>query len=283
MLNFLIILDIKNYMRLSIVSALDESNRKQEDVIKKFISLCDFLKPLHYDGVELSLLEPEKINVKKVEEIQESYEMEIPALGTGNTFIRFGYSLGHIDETIRKKAIERIEKYIEFANNVSSKVIIGLIRGRYNLESSQTKEKLNIKSSLKECCRLAENYNVELLFEPINRFEIDSYNTIAESLELIEEVNSDSLKLLVDSYHIYLEEDPGFIWEYLEEIAHNVSHIHLADCTRRAPGSGHFDFRSFLNIFRNAGYIGFVSIETIMKPSFEEVAKESSEYLRTIL
>ncbi|MFX1555114.1 MAG: sugar phosphate isomerase/epimerase family protein, partial [Promethearchaeota archaeon] len=60
-------------------------------------------------------------------------------------------------------------------------------------------------------------------------------------------------------------------------------HIHLADCTRRAPGTGHFDFRTFLNIFKNAGYNGFASIETIMKPSFEEVARESSEYLRLIL
>jgi len=283
MLNFLIILDIKNYMRLSIVSALNESNRNQEDVIKKFTSLCDFLKPLNYKGIELSLLEPEKINAKRIEEIQDSYEMEIPALGTGNTFIRFGYSLGHIDETIRRKAIERIEKYIEFAHKVSSKVVIGLIRGRYNFESSQKKEKIHIKSSLKECCRLAESYDIELLLEPINRFEIDSFNSISESIELIDELNSDNLKLLVDSYHIYLEEDPGFIWEYLEEIAHYVSHIHLADCTRRAPGSGHFDFRTFLNIFRNAGYNGFASIETIMKPSFKEVAKESSEYLRTIL
>ncbi len=283
MLNFLIILDNMNYMRLSIVSALNESNRNQEDVIKKFTSLCGFLKPLNYNGIELSLLEPEKINAKRIEEIQESYEMEIPALGTGNTFIRFGCSLGHISETIRKKAIERIEKYIEFATKVKSKVIIGLIRGRYDFESSQKKEKMNIKSSLKECCRLAENYNVELLFEPINRFEIDSYNTISESIELIEEIGYENLKLLIDTYHTYLEEDPGFIWDYLEEITHYVTHLHLADCTRRAPGTGHFDFRTFLNIFKRSGYNGFASLETIMKPSFEEVAKESSEYLRSIL
>ncbi|GAI91839.1 unnamed protein product, partial [marine sediment metagenome] len=62
-----------------------------------------------------------------------------------------------------------------------------------------------------------------------------------------------------------------------------VGHVHIADTTRRAPGSGHFDFKTFLNIFKNAGYSEFVSIETIMKPSFEEVAKSSSEYLRSIL
>ncbi len=270
-------------MKLSIVSGLNESKSTQDEVLKHFSQLCEFLSSLNYDGIELSLLEPEKINVEKINDIKDSYNFEISAIGTGSTYIRFGYSLGHQSEHIREKAIQRIQNYLDFAQKIQSKVIIGLIRGRFNFESSSKKEKNNIKSSLKECCRLAENNGVLLLFEPINRFEIDSYNTISESVNLIEEIGSKNLKLLIDSFHTYLEEDPGYIWDYLEEITQNVAHLHLADCTRRAPGTGHFDFRTFLNIFKKSGYNGFASIETIMKPSFEDVAKESSEYLRSIL
>ncbi|MFW9936707.1 MAG: sugar phosphate isomerase/epimerase family protein [Candidatus Thorarchaeota archaeon] len=270
-------------MLLSIVAGLNESKSNQETVIKRFSSLCQLLKPLNYDGIELSLLEPEKINIIKLIEVAESYDMKIPALGTGSTYIRFGYSFGDQDDTIRKKAIERIKCYIDFAKETDSKIIIGLIRGRYKYDNNPQKEKINIISSMKQCCWIAEENNVQLVFEPINRFEIDSYNTISESVDLIKEIGSDNLKLLVDSFHIYLEEDPGFIWDYLEEIAHYVGHIHLADTTRRAPGSGHFDFKTFLNIFKKSGYNEFVSIETIMNPSFEEVAKESAEYLRIIL
>ncbi|MFW9946656.1 MAG: sugar phosphate isomerase/epimerase family protein [Candidatus Odinarchaeota archaeon] len=262
---------------------MNESKSRNEVIIKKFNDLCELLKPLHYDGIELSLLEPEKIEVKKILEVADSYAMKIPALGTGATYIRFGFSLGDMEETIRKKAIDRIEKYIEFARETESKVIIGLIRGRYKSDNSPKKEILNIIASLKECCWIAQNNNVELVFEPINQFEIDSYNTISQALELLKDVGSDNLKLLIDSYHIYLEEDPGFVWEDLEEIAHLVKHLHLADTTRRAPGTGHFDFKSFLEIFKKKGYNGFCSIETIMKPSFEEVARESSQYLRLIL
>jgi sugar phosphate isomerase/epimerase len=270
-------------MKLSIVSSLNETKRSQDDVIKKFSELCEFLKSLNYDGVELSLLEPEKINTRKIIEIKDSYNFEISALGTGSTYVRFGYSLGHQNDQIRDRAIQRIQRYIQFAHEIQSKVIIGLIRGRFNFESTSKKEKSNIKSSLKNCCRIAENNGVILLFEPINQFEIDSYNTISESIELIDDIGSKNLKLLIDSFHTYLEEDPGYIWDYLEDITQYVAHLHLADCTRRAPGTGHFDFRTFLNIFKNAGYDGFASIETIMKPTFEEVAKESSDYLRLIL
>jgi len=270
-------------MKLSIVSGLSESTKKQEEIYEKFSNICELIKPFNYNGVELSLLEPERIDVNKLNEIKDTYNMEISAIGTGSTFIRFGYSLGHHEESIRAKAIERVKRYISFARETESKVIIGLIRGRYSFESNPKREKLNIKSSLKQCCQIAENEDVILLFEPINRFEIDSYNTIADSVELLQEIASDHLSLLIDTYHTHLEEDPVLIWDYLPEVVPLVGHIHLADCTRRAPGSGHLDFRSFLNIFKDAGYREYISVETIMKPSFEEVARETSELISLIL
>ncbi|MFX1498281.1 MAG: sugar phosphate isomerase/epimerase family protein [Promethearchaeota archaeon] len=270
-------------MLLSIVTGLNESKNPRDVVLKKFNDLCKLLKPLHYKGIELSLLEPEKLDAKKFLDVIESFQMKIPALGTGGTFLRFGYSLGDNDEAIRKKAIERIKKYIEFANAIESKVIIGLIRGRYRFDSSPKKERLNIIHSLKECCWIAYNSNVELVFEPINQFETDSFNTISQSLELLKEIGSDNLKLLIDSFHTYLEEDPGFMWEDLKDVSPLVGHLHLADTNRRAPGTGHFDFKTFLDIFKRIEYDGFASIETIMKPSFEEVARKSSEYLKLIL
>jgi 5-keto-L-gluconate epimerase len=270
-------------LNLSIVCSLNESKESKGAVVKKFASLCHMLKPLGYDGIELSLLEPEKIETMEIVELCESYELKIPALGTGGTYIRFGYSFGDLRESIRNAAIERIVKYIEFAENFDAKVIIGLIRGRYNHESNSTRERINIISCLKECCQVAENHNIELVFEPINRFEIDSFNTISQSKALLHEIGSDHLRLLIDSFHTNLEEDPVYIWDDLIDIVPFVGHIHLADCTRRAPGTGHFDFKTFLNGFKKGGYEGFVSLETIMKPSFEELAKDASEYLDLIL
>ena len=270
-------------MKLSIVSGLNESNTKQEEVYNKFSNICELVSEFNYDGIELSLLEPERLDAKKIDEISQAYNLEISAVGTGSTFIRFGFSLGHHDEYMRKKAIERIDKYISFAKELNSKVIIGLIRGRYTSLSSPKREKLNIKTSLKSCVQIAKNNNVMLVFEPINRFEIDSYNTIAECVDLIEEFGSDYLRLLIDTFHTHLEEDPVYIWDELPKVASIVAHIHLADCTRRAPGTGHFDFRAFLNIFKDVGYNEYVSIETIMKPSFEEVVKDTAHFLSVIL
>ncbi len=269
-------------MNLSIVVNLNELKSSQEEVNERFQSLCEFLKPLGYNGIELSLLKPERIDVKGLKELMKSYDMRVPALGTGGTYIRYGYSLGSIDPEERKMAIARLKAYIEFAAEINAKVIIGLIRGRYNYESNPKKETLNIVNSLRECISIAENNGVIMVFEPINRFEIDSYTTISAALEILETLNSPQMKLLVDSFHTHLEENPGFIWDYLKEITSQVGHIHLADSNRRAPGSDHFDFKTFINIFKQANYSGFYSLETIMEPSFEGVAKQSAEFLKYI-
>ncbi len=269
-------------MKFSMVSGLNESNFSEKQITDKFTYLCELLKPLGYKGIELAILEPEKIPVKRIEEIADSYEMSIPALGTGSTYLRFGFSFGDVNSSIREKALLRIEKYMEFASVSNSKIIIGLIRGRRTYQNRPKKEKENIINSLNRCCILAEESGLELIIEPINRFEIDSCNTIKETLELIDEIGSDYLKLMVDSFHTHLEEDPESIWLYLESIVDKIAHLHLADDTRRAPGTGHFNFENFINIFEIHNFNGFASVEAIMKPSFEEVAKQTMEYIKSI-
>jgi sugar phosphate isomerase/epimerase len=96
-------------------------------------------------------------------------------------------------------------------------------------------------------------------------------------------LQSNRIQLLIDTFHLHLEEKLENAFKLLKKNISRVAHIHLADCNRRSPGSGHFDFKTFLGIFKNIGYDGFASIETIMKPSFEDVAKEASEYLRMII
>ena len=98
-------------------------------------------------------------------------------------------------------------------------------------------------------------------------------------MELLEKLDSDHIKLLIDTFHIHLEEDIITIWNILRENTSKIGHIHLADCNRRSPGSGHFNFKKFLEILKNANYKGFYSLETLMKPSFEDVAEQSAKYL----
>ncbi|MHA1301561.1 MAG: sugar phosphate isomerase/epimerase family protein [Candidatus Helarchaeota archaeon] len=147
---------VNKFSNFIIIYERSRSNKPITDIQTDFIQ-----KPLDYKGIELAILEPEKVPVEKISEIADSYKMEIPALGTGSTFLRFGYSLGDINPTVREKAIERLKKYIDFAKISNSKIIIGLIRGRRSYENNIETEKQNIEESLKKCSKLAEDDNIE--------------------------------------------------------------------------------------------------------------------------
>jgi len=52
----------------------------------------------------------------------------------------------------------------------------------------------------------ARSAGVRLAIEPLNRFETSLFNTVRQTLELIEMVNDSALGLLLDTFHMNIEE-----------------------------------------------------------------------------
>lgn len=251
---------------------------------EKLDNLLKFLKPLGYSGIEIALLEPEKVPVKELNEILISYQMKVSALGTGSTCLRFGYSIGHPESKIREKAIERLKEYLKLSSNLEGipKVIIGLIRGRLLYQQNKDDARVNMFEALQSIDPRAGELGVQMVLEPINRFEIDSLHTVAETVQFINEAQLENVYPMVDSFHLNLEENPATIFNEIALVAKQIKHVHLAGCNRRAPGSGCYPFKKLLNTMSENGYWGFFSLETIMKPSFEEIAQESAKFLQKI-
>jgi sugar phosphate isomerase/epimerase len=55
--------------------------------------------------------------------------------------------------------------------------------------------------------------------------------------------------------------------------------MHIADNTRRFPGSGQFDFQRILKALDEVGYEGYLSVECIPEPSGEEAAAQAIRFL----
>ncbi|MHA1732560.1 MAG: sugar phosphate isomerase/epimerase family protein [Promethearchaeota archaeon] len=264
-------------MRLSIVTGLDESNTPPGEVAKVFEERVAFLRGLGFQGVELAALEPEKLPASDLLATCESHGLAVSAVGTGSTFLRFGYNFGTSDGHLREKALDRVREYAKFASEFDAKVVLGLIRGRYRLPDTRETALEYILECTRECGPIADEYGVDMVVEPINRFEIDSLNTVGETAEFLEQVGHPRVKLMVDNFHVNLEESREFVEDELAKYVPFLAHVHLADTDRRAPGSGTFDYATFLGVLKSAGYGGFLSVEPIMKPSFEVVAELSAE------
>jgi D-psicose/D-tagatose/L-ribulose 3-epimerase len=119
---------------------------------------------------------------------------------------------------------------------------------------------------------------ITVVAEPLNRGESNVLNSIDESARLVEAVDHAHFRLLVDSYHFWLEDDS---LENLKERMPMIRHVHVADKVGRVfPGeSGVADYRPFFAVIKAGGYDGPVSIEA--NGDVSVVGKRSLAYLRS--
>jgi len=239
------------------------------------------LKELGFEGVELALADPLEINQTRVLKIVNEHGLEVPAIGTGQAYLRDELSFLNPDGAIRKEAVERIKRDVDFAELFGGKVIIGLVRGRKDKKMSKDGADSLFVGPMRSCADYASKKNLSLLIEPINRYETDYINRAEEAIDLINLIGAKNVRLLLDTFHMNIEEPS--IKHTLELSKPYLSHIHLADSNRWAPGCGHLDFENIIKTLKEIGYQGYLSAEILPLPNQSEAAKHTIKYLKEIL
>lgn len=265
-------------MKLSIVlstqpasfSALAYKGQIAENIAK--------IKSLGYDGVELAVRDPAALDVSVLKSLLTKHRLPVPAIGTGQAFGEEGLSFTHPDASIRRKAIDRIKSHMSLAKNLGAIVIIGLVRGKKESNTSGDEVEHWLVEALTECA--SENETVKLAIEPINRYETGLINTVASGLKLVDTIGLDNVGLLLDTFHMNIEEPS--ITESMVAAGDRLFHFHVADSNRWYPGAGHIDFGEILATLDQAGYRGFISAEILPLPDPDTAAIRTIEYMRRI-
>ncbi|MCL5995673.1 MAG: sugar phosphate isomerase/epimerase, partial [Chloroflexi bacterium] len=101
-----------------------------------------------------------------------------------------------------------------------------------------------LAASLAVALEEANRAGITLALEHLNRKETNTFNSVAESQQFIEETRfleeigflaHHGMRLLVDLHHIEMEQEP---LEHVIDAAPLIAHVHVADGGRRAPGVG---------------------------------------------
>ena len=208
------------------------------------------------------------------------HNLEVPAIGTGQAWGEEGLSFTDPDPAIRRAAIERIKSHVPIAARFNAIIIIGLIRGIVKPGVTLDQAIGWLSEALQECSQAASPYGVRLALEPINRYETTLINNVEQGMDLIERVGADNFGLLLDTFHMNIEEPS--IEESIRKCGKNIFHFHLADSNRWYPGAGHLNFHSVLTSLKDTGYQGFISGEFMPKPDVETAARENIAYLRAL-
>jgi sugar phosphate isomerase/epimerase len=233
-----------------------------------------------YDGVELAVRDPKLVKAGELGRVVAAHGLEVPAIGTGQAWGEEGLSFTSDDESIRSAAIDRIASHVPLAEHLGATVILGLIRGITPKGQTHERSMEYLVEAIRACAQAASGTGVRFALEPMNRYETDLVHSAREGLELVERVGSDRFGLLLDTFHMNIEE--ASIGESIREAAERIFHFHVADSNRWHPGAGHLDFRQILDALERTGYDGFVSGEFMPEPDADTAARRAIEHLRSL-
>ena len=138
---------------------------------------------------------------------------------------------------------------------------------------------------------------VKLAVEPLNRFETSLFNTVEQTMALIEAVDHPALGLLLDTFHMNIEErDPGAAIRLASD---RLFHFHACGNDRGAPGGDAIDWGGVRDALGDVDYRGAVTIESFtsanqtiataasiwrpLAPSQDAIATDGLTFLRELL
>jgi 5-keto-L-gluconate epimerase len=235
-----------------------------------------------FHHIELSLRLPQDLQIERLVALLSKNNLTLTAIATGQSCLHDKLCLASPKNELSRRAGKRLKAFIDVAQPFGAAVIIGGIRGR--LEGPQQKMKDQRQRAvdvMAACACYAQERDVPLLLEPINRYETNFVNTMREGLALLDEIGAPGFKLLLDTFHMNIEEPdtPAAI----RLAGDHLGYIHFADSNRQAPGSGHTDFRSILQALDDINYQGIISTEILPIPDDMTALQRVASYYQALI
>jgi D-psicose/D-tagatose/L-ribulose 3-epimerase len=182
------------------------------------------------------------------------------------------YDVASEDESVRRTGIEFLKRQAEMLAYMEAKELGGIIYSSWpgSLPEGVTDKRPYVDrsvESMKEVMKTVEECGVLFNVEVVNRFEQFIMNSCAEAVDYVERVGSDHCKILLDTFHMNIEEDS--IGGAVREAGDKLGHLHLGEQNRRAPGRGRIPWDEIGQALRDINYQGSIVMEPFLMPGGE--------------
>lgn len=268
-----------------------------------FIPYIKKTKQLGFDIVELNggtIATMKSGDRQKLKNEAEREGMEL-TFGIG---LKKQYDVSSLDETVRKGGVTFMKAMIDGVREVGGHLIGGTVHSYWpavfpeGMESKLPMLKQSLKS-MKELAPYAEDREVVLNIEVINRFEQFLINDCREAVAYVEEVGSPSCRILLDTFHMNIEEDS--IGGAIRHTGKYLSALHIGETNRKLPGMGRMPWVEIKKALDDIGFAGPLVMEPFLlpggqigrdigvwremihNPDLDALAKKSVEFAKTNL
>ncbi len=228
------------------------------------------IKAMGYDVVEIPAEYPELINGAEVARALNANGLKAVVCGA------FGPTrdLTHADPAVHENCFTYIRDCFDLCNAVGAGFLAGPMYSAVGktrmLPPDERKREWELAvKNLQRVCGDAQAQGLSIALEPLNRFESDLVNTAADAHRLVTDVNHTAAGILLDGFHMALEERS--LSAAIELAGPKLLHVQVAENYRGVPGTGQTPWHDFKKGLDTIGYKGVVSIESFT-PEIKELA-----------
>jgi len=232
---------------------------------------CERASALGFDAIEVFPPSTDAVNAAELKPLLEKHNLKLAALGTGAGMVKHGLSLSNADADHRAKARAFVKQIVDKAAEFGASAIIGSMQGKWGNGTEKATALGYLGEALDECGEHAATHGVPLMYEPLNRYETNLCNTVADGVKLLESIKTKNVVLLADLFHMNIEEE--CIATALKQGGKHIGHVHFVDSNRRPTGMGHMDFAPICTALKEIGYDGYLCAEAFPYPNSQAAAE----------
>ena len=228
---------------------------------------------LGFDAIELFTPSSNAIDDQLLTQLLSTHSLELAAVGTGAGKVIHGLTLTDPNPAIREEAISFISDMIVFGAQFNAPAIIGSMQGNVVNGIEREQSVAWLAEGLQILEKIAFEQGVFLIYEPLNRYETNMFNTLGAGVEFIQQKNLTNVKLLADLFHMNIEEVDSA--KSILTHGNHIGHVHFADSNRRPIGNGQTNMTNIANALKEINYTGYVSAEAFPWPTSDDAAQQT--------
>ncbi len=173
------------------------------------------------------------------------------------------YDISALDESVRLGGIEYLKRIVERVSFMGGRVISGVSYAGWGIPEGMTDDKSafweNSVNSMKKVLKTAEDFGVTYCVEAVNRFEGVLINTAEDALNYVKEFDSKNIGVLLDTYHMNIEENS--IGDAIRLVGDRLYAVHTGENNRTPPGRGHLNWDEIFSALAEIGFKGQIVSE----------------------
>jgi D-psicose/D-tagatose/L-ribulose 3-epimerase len=233
-----------------------------------FIPYVARVKRLGFDQLE--------VNAGGVTETTSAARRELAAVAR-DAGIALSYGIGlpprrdvsSPDEGVRREGIAFMRRLIDAIAEMGGGTCAGTVHSCWptTLPKGYADKRPFLEQSLKsmrELVKPAEDRGVTRCIVVINRFEQFLVNTAAEAVAYVEQIRSPACKILLDTFHMNIEEDS--IGGAIRHTGKHLAQLHVGETNRKPPGLGHQPWGEIKAALDDIGFQGALVLEPFVMP-----------------